>query len=117
MGAHRKKQPRSGHLAQKSVMTRQAGMVPVSDHALIRFLERVGGMDIESVRLSIAVGLARAAAAARAMGNVDYVIKMDGHIYVVRNDIVTTVLAPEDDDGRKTLALGRPDASTAKPSN
>jgi hypothetical protein len=107
MGRHRSKAPRTGHSAPKSVMARQAGMVPVSDHALIRFLERVGGMDVESVRMSIQVGLARAASSARALGDMDYVIKMDGHLYVVRNDIITTVLNPEDGDGRRTQALGR----------
>lgn len=93
MGAPRnKRHARTGQPGTKAVVVRQAGLVPVSDHALIRFLERVGGMDVESVRMSMQIGLAHAAAVARTMGNADFVIKMDGNQYVVRDDVVTTVL-------------------------
>lgn len=114
MGAHRKKlphqhsaqHPRKGKPGTKAVVVRQAGMIPVSDHALIRFLERVGGMDVESIRMSMQMGLSRAATVARGMGDANFVIKIDGNQYVVRDDIVTTVLP-----GTKHNVLGRPQFS------
>lgn len=88
--------------------------MPVSDHALVRFLERVGGMDVESVRQSLQIGLARSAAAARTMGKADFVIKMEGHLFVVRDDMVTTVLDDNAEFGQKPLPLGRPQAESGQ---
>lgn len=64
--------------------------VLVSDHAVLRYLERVGGFDIESLRRQIAERLEpHAAAGAEA-------VNIDGYRYVRRNDsggpVVTTVL-------------------------
>lgn len=64
----------------------------ISDHALIRFLERCGGMDVEAVRAGLSQSLERAHNAARQMGQKDYLITIDGSTYVVRGDLVTTVL-------------------------
>lgn len=64
----------------------------VTDRALIRFLERAGGIDMEGLREAISTSLERAHAAARQMGDTDYLIKMGGATYVVRGDSVTTVL-------------------------
>lgn len=65
------------------------GCVRVSDHAILRYLERVGGFDIEGLRAAIAgrlEGAARAGACA---------VVIDGHVYVIREDaqgpIVVTV--------------------------
>lgn len=106
MGKHRQRQNdvrnRPGQGVTKATAARQAGLVPVSDHALVRFLERAGGMDVESVRMSLQVGLSRAASAARGMGDSDFIIKMDGHQFVVRGDVVTTVV-----DADRANALGR----------
>lgn len=108
MGRHHdRRQPKHGMPRTKAMVAREAGLVPVSDHALVRFLERAGGMDVESVRMSLQVGLSRAAAAARGMGDSDFVIKMDGHLFVVRDDLVTTVLDDCAEFGKKPLALGR----------
>lgn len=102
MKRHHKQGQKQSHAGAKAAAVRQAGLIPVSDHALIRFLEGVGGMDVEAVRLSMQLGLSRAAAIARSMGDGDFVIKLNGHQYVVRNDIVTTVLP-----GTRQNVLGR----------
>ncbi len=64
----------------------------VSDHALLRFLERAGGLDVEGVRTHLAMSLARAHASAAALGKRDYIIIADGVRYQVCGETVTTVL-------------------------
>lgn len=64
----------------------------VSDHALLRFLQRTGTMDVEGLRASLGQSLARAHTAARRVSLADYLIKVDGLIFVVRGEAVTTVL-------------------------
>lgn len=64
----------------------------VSDTALMRVLER-SGIGVEEIRSALAAGLARAHEAATAIGARDYVITVDGLSYVVRDGVVTTVLA------------------------
>lgn len=63
----------------------------ISDHALVRFLERAGGVDFEPFRLALAQGLARGLGAARAMGAGEVHIVMDGLVYVVRDGMLVTV--------------------------
>lgn len=64
----------------------------VSDHALVRFLERAGGYKIEPIRTELALSLERASDAARTIREKEYSIRADGLVYVIKNDIVTTVL-------------------------
>lgn len=85
------------------------GKLRVSDHALVRFLERAGNLDVESVRVSLESGLARAAAAARAIGTSDYLIRMNGHTFIVRSETVVTVLLDDDNAGARAHALGKPE--------
>ncbi len=66
--------------------------VRVSDHALLRFLERVGGMDIEAVRSSLAASLERSQVAADSVGLTEHVILADGMMYLVRDAMVVTIL-------------------------
>lgn len=68
------------------------GAPEITDHALVRFLERVAGMDVEAVRAALSVSLSRAHTAARAMSSHDYLITLDGNTYVVRGERVTTVM-------------------------
>lgn len=75
-------------------------MIGVSDHALLRFLERAGGLDIEDLRGRLTNSLLRAHAAARTLGGADYLIRSDGLLYVVRGETVTTVLDDKDPRGR-----------------
>lgn len=64
----------------------------VSDHALLRFLERAGGIDVESLRRAVAASIARAAHAAEQIGGGDYRIISGGVTYVVRDQVVVTIL-------------------------
>lgn len=67
-------------------------MIRVSDHALLRFMERAGGLDVEAVRNAIGTSLDRAADAADRIGVDEYTIIADGLAYVVRGGNVVTVL-------------------------
>jgi hypothetical protein len=69
----------------------------VSDHALVRFLNRAGGLDTEHVRLLLAASLERAAHAAEQLGLRECEIHADGLVYVVRDRTVTTVLYGKDE--------------------
>jgi len=68
----------------------------VSDHALVRFVERAGGLDVEALRACLENSLARAHSAARSVSSADYLIKADGLVYVVRGEIVTTLVEEKD---------------------
>ena len=67
----------------------------VSDYALLRFLERAGGLDVEGLRESIGASLDRSIQAASKMGATDIVvIQADGLRYIVRKGVVVTLLGP-----------------------
>lgn len=66
----------------------------VCDHALLRFIERVGGIDVESMRRNVAESLDRAADAAEQIGAREMTIIVDGFRYVVVKGVVVTVLSP-----------------------
>jgi hypothetical protein len=80
---------------------KQARPLGVSDHALLRFFERAGGLDIEELRARLVNSLIRAHKAARSLGDSDYLIRSDGLVYVVRGETVTTVL---EDKGERSHA-------------
>lgn len=63
----------------------------VSDHALVRLLERAGGVDFEPLRQALGEGLARSVHAARRLGTAEVHVVMDGLVYVVRDDVLVTV--------------------------
>ena len=75
----------------------------VSDHALLRFLQRAG-MDVEAVRASLSEQLATAHGALAKMGGGQALIVIDGLTYVVRDGVVTTVL-PTSDPADSACAL------------
>lgn len=64
----------------------------VSDHALLRFLERAGGLAVEQLRQSLEASLGRAGSAAAEIGATEYLIVVDELTFVVRTDTVTTIL-------------------------
>lgn len=68
-------------------------MIAVSDRALLRFMEREG-FDVELTRDALRLSLERAHAAAAELGIRNYLLRTTDHIYVVRDDVVTTVLPP-----------------------
>ncbi len=73
----------------------------VSECALLRFLERGVGLDIEPLRANLEASLERAHKAARSIGANDYLIKADGLLFVVRGDTVTTVIDDEPGNARR----------------
>lgn len=75
-------------------------MTRVSDHALLRYLEHSHELDVEALRVSIATRLERAAIAAGQLGVLTYSVRLDGVQFIVRNDVVTTVLASPSVGGR-----------------
>ena len=79
----------------------------ISDLALLRFLERAGGLDVETIRTMLSNSLQRAAEAAARLGSGDYTIKADGLVYIVVNGRVVTTI---DDTGRPILPRARGDA-------
>ncbi|MBV1917593.1 MAG: hypothetical protein KUG65_05985 [Sphingomonadaceae bacterium] len=64
----------------------------VTDHALVRWLERSGAMDVEQMREWLASSLDRAAGAAGVLHVTRFNILADGLVYVVRDGAVVTVL-------------------------
>ena len=69
----------------------------VSDHALVRWLERTGAVEVEQLRDLLAGSLQRASDAADRIGGGHYIILTDGLVYVVREGVLVTVV---EDDGR-----------------
>lgn len=67
--------------------------IGVSDHALLRFLSRAGGFDLETLRKQMQEALTEASAAAHALGQSRYTVKMDGMIFVVENGVCVTMVA------------------------
>jgi hypothetical protein len=79
--------------------------VRVTDHALVRFLERGGGLDAEALRRSISASLERAAALASSINASRYTVTVGGLRYVVVDGHLVTVL-----DGHMRL---RPEGDAA----
>ncbi len=77
----------------------------VSDHALVRFLARAGGLDVEGVRAHLAASLQRAARAAMSLDCSDYVIRADGLVYIVAEGRVVTIF---EDNGAPVVSRGAP---------
>jgi hypothetical protein len=67
----------------------------VSDHALLRYFERVAGVDIERVRRELSARLERGAEAAESIGGGQYAIRLSEAGFVVKNGVVVTVLAAD----------------------
>lgn len=72
-------------------MSAPAGNVRVSDHALLRFIERAGGLDVESVRAALQGSLKRAVTAADQVTTGEYVIVADGLEYIIVGSVVVTI--------------------------
>ncbi|WP_425230226.1 hypothetical protein [Sphingomonas sp.] len=78
----------------------------VTDHALVRFLTRVG-FDVEPLREALAASLERAHTAALALGADDHLIVADGLCYLIRTGSVVTVVEDGDPVARAKLLSRR----------
>jgi len=67
-------------------------MTKISDHAIVRYLERVKGLDIDEIRKEILPDYVRAKT--KAMGNGYYPVN-GTHKIRVKNDMVITVFTPK----------------------
>ncbi|MCC3246165.1 hypothetical protein LG047_12680 [Methylocystis sp. WRRC1] len=68
----------------------------VTDHAVLRYIERIHGVDIERLREDMRQRLLRAADAAEGIGGGSYVINAEGVRYRVVGFNVVTVLSPRE---------------------
>ncbi len=66
----------------------------VSDHALLRYFERVAHVDIEGLRRELEAALSRGSGAAEKLGQDHYVIRFPEAGFVVKNGVVVTILEP-----------------------
>jgi hypothetical protein len=67
-------------------------MIHVSDHALLRVLERVHGLDIDALRTTLAAELERARQAAAQIQSPNYRVVMGEFVYCIKNETLVTVL-------------------------
>ncbi|WP_291979950.1 hypothetical protein [Chelatococcus sp.] len=64
----------------------------ISDHAFVRFLERVCGKDVETTRTNLAASLSSAAEAAATLGMRRFTVLADGMKYIVADGVLVTVV-------------------------
>ncbi|ETR78885.1 hypothetical protein X566_15435 [Afipia sp. P52-10] len=67
--------------------------VRVSDHALLRFVERAGGLDVQALRTALEGSLNRASNQAARINAGTFDIVADGLRYVVVKNVVVTIIA------------------------
>ena len=65
--------------------------VAISNTALVQFLDRVAGVDVETMKAAVAGSLDRAHRAADQIGAADYTVRIDGRAYVVRDGVLVAV--------------------------
>lgn len=78
-----------------SQRNRRYPFVRVSDHALLRFVERAGGLDIGALRDSLEGSLNRASTQAAKIGTANFHIIADGLKYIVVNNVVVTIVSAD----------------------
>jgi hypothetical protein len=67
-------------------------VIHVTDHALLRYLERVHGVDIEVFRAALRATVGEAAIAAGAAIGGSYAVKAGRHAYICQGETVITVV-------------------------
>lgn len=65
--------------------------IQITDHGLLRWLERTGALDVEALRARLAASLGRGFAAAASLDAARFEIVADGLIYIVRDGRLVTV--------------------------
>lgn len=73
--------------------------ITVSDHALVRWMQRTGMADLDPVREALEASLDRAAQSADLLGISSYLILADGLVYVVRDSVLVTVIEEDSRHG------------------
>lgn len=81
--------------------------VGITDHALVRWLQRTGAMDMEAMRAMLAESLARASKAAEGMGAGYYLVLADGLVFVIDEGKCVAVLEDDGRHGRQFAAAER----------
>lgn len=71
-------------------------MIHISDHALIRFLERLAGLDTDELRQKLGRSLERARRAAEQLGADEYTVKAGGIVYVIKDNTLVTLFEPQE---------------------
>ena len=79
--------------------------VPVTDHAIVRYIERVMGVDRRTLEAIVVPELANA----QVVKFGDGIFSAETHSFIVRGGVVTTVLPP----GAQRYYHGRKDANDA----
>jgi hypothetical protein len=82
--------------------------ITISDHALVRYLEWEGFVDLSAVRAMLGAHLLRATNAAATIDAESYSIIADGLIYLVRNGTLVTIT--EETPSSRVWAQRRQDA-------
>lgn len=85
------------------------GELRISDHAMLRFLGRAAGFDVDRKREELGAALQRAAHAAATIGVETYLVTVDGFCFVVRKSVVTTMLRDTDEAARWRALYTRPE--------
>lgn len=80
--------------------------IRISDHALVRYAERVLGVDLDPLRLQLAHELEEALDKAEALDGASAVI-IRGYRFVLEDRVVVTVLEQSRPDIRTGYARGR----------
>lgn len=82
-------------------------MIRVTDHALLRFLDCAGAIDVEGTRAALEQALDRAGKAVEVLGSPDVLVIVSDFCIVVREGVATTVLPRRSPAGRRAM-LQRP---------
>lgn len=67
-------------------------MIAVTDHALVRYLERVHHIDVEAFRAALRAEVSEAAIAVGAAIGGSYAVKAGRHAYICHGETVITVV-------------------------
>ncbi|PZP57542.1 MAG: hypothetical protein DI604_34710 [Delftia acidovorans] len=76
-------------------------MIQISSNALVNFVERTGLGSFDALRSDLAESLERARLSAAAIGSANFVIVADGLRYVVKNDVLVSVVESDRAPGKR----------------
>jgi|GEM_PF-3762362 len=82
---------------------RKAAALHVSDHAVFRWLQRSGAVDVEQVRAMLANALDRAFQVGAAMEVEDFIVLSGGMVFLIRDAVVVTVHEEDSRHGHARL--------------